>query len=78
MNPLEAKVDELLKDFDAWFQGRENEPLVRSERAILKTFCYYLAKEPERVKTHGVEFKTELKDGESEELGPPTEPQPLL
>lgn len=41
-NSTEDHVDTLLKEFDAWFQQRGNQPMVRSERAILKTFCWFL------------------------------------
>lgn len=45
MTKVERKVDELVAAFDKWFQSygpQGNEPLVNSERAIIKTFCYYL------------------------------------
>ena len=48
----------MILDFDKWFQQRgSNHPLVGPERAILKTFCWYLTHESDRVTTQGVEFK---------------------
>jgi len=38
---LEAAVDADIAAFDAWFQRRGNEPLVRSEVAILKTWLFW-------------------------------------
>lgn len=41
--PLEAQVDKLIADFDDWFQKETgNEPMVRSERAIIKTMLWWL------------------------------------
>lgn len=40
---LEKESDRELAEFDAWFQSKGNSPLVRSEKAIVKTFLYYLA-----------------------------------
>ena len=60
MSDLENKVDSLITDFDAWFQQRGNEGIVRSERAILKTFCWYLTQESERALVHGMEVKLEV------------------
>jgi hypothetical protein len=37
----EKTVDEEIAAFDAWFQSRGNQPLVKSERAILKTYFWY-------------------------------------
>lgn len=41
---LEATVDGEIATFDAWFQGRGNSPLVKSEIAILKTYFWYKLK----------------------------------
>lgn len=39
----ETSVDALIADFDLYFQHElTNEPLIQSERAIVKTFCWYL------------------------------------
>ena len=39
----EQQVDALLGQFDLYFQTElKNEPVIPSERAILKTFCWYL------------------------------------
>jgi hypothetical protein len=35
---LEGAVDDELKKFDEWFQGLGNDPLVKGERAIIKTY----------------------------------------
>ncbi len=41
--PVEEEVDELILAFDPWFQGElKNAPMSGSERAIIKTFCWYL------------------------------------
>ncbi len=37
----EKTVDEEIAAFDAWFQSKGNDPLVKSERAILKTYFWY-------------------------------------
>lgn len=43
----EKLADEEIKKFDDWFQKQTgNEPLVRSERAILKTYLYYKLRGP--------------------------------
>ena len=39
---FEEQVDQLLGEFDQWFQAQQNEPLVHTERAILKTAFWYL------------------------------------
>lgn len=52
---VEQTVDELIKEFDSWFQARNNAPIVRPERAIIKTFCYFLIHEKNRKKIPGVE-----------------------
>lgn len=47
---LEAAVDADLAAFEKWFQGhlQNGEPLVSSERAILKTYLYFKTRvEPE-------------------------------
>ena len=43
---LEAEVDSDIAAFDAWFQQhlQNGQPLVRSERAILKTYLYWKTK----------------------------------
>jgi hypothetical protein len=53
----EETVDKLIGEFDAWFQARPggNDPIVRSERAIIKTFCYFLIHEKERTKVPHIE-----------------------
>jgi hypothetical protein len=38
----EEQADAAIADFDTWFRARGNDPLVGSERAILKTFLWYL------------------------------------
>jgi len=42
MSDLEQRVDQLLSEFDSWFQSKGNEPMSRPERAITKTFCWFL------------------------------------
>jgi hypothetical protein len=44
---LEAVVDEDVERFNEWFQGLGNGPLVKSERAIVKTYLAYKTK-PEK------------------------------
>ncbi len=39
--PVEVAVDKSIADFDKWFQSLGNDPLVSSERAILKTFLFF-------------------------------------
>lgn len=47
MTDVEQKVDDLIAAFDLWFQNRGgNQPLVKAERAIVKTFLYYVTKTP--------------------------------
>jgi hypothetical protein len=41
---LEAAVNEDIQRFDEWFKAKGNDPLVRSEIAILKTFVWYKLK----------------------------------
>lgn len=41
---LEAFVDEDIKEFDSYFQGLGNDPLVRSEAAIIKTYLHWKLK----------------------------------
>lgn len=41
----EAAVNEELEDFDRWFQALGNAPLVRSEKAIVKTYLWKKLKE---------------------------------
>jgi hypothetical protein len=38
---IEPAVGEDLRAFETWFQGLGNDPLVRSEVAILKTYLYW-------------------------------------
>ncbi len=42
MPTTEERVDAVLHEFDLWFQGLGNDPLIGPERAIVKTFCYFL------------------------------------
>jgi hypothetical protein len=37
----EKEVDEEIAKFDQWFQSTGNDPLIRSEAAIIKTFLYF-------------------------------------
>jgi len=39
--PLESVVDADIMEFDAYFQSLGNDPIVRSEVAILKTYLYW-------------------------------------
>lgn len=48
---LETSVSEDLAAFDAWFQSLGNDPLVRSEVAILKTYLYFKLKGQESPST---------------------------
>lgn len=41
---LEAEVDRELDAFNEWFQAQGNGPIVRPEKAILKTFLWYKLK----------------------------------
>jgi hypothetical protein len=59
---VENQVDQLLREFDAWFQKKPNDPLIGSEKAILKTFCWFLIHEKERSPIPVVEEK-EIPDG---------------
>jgi hypothetical protein len=53
--PLETQVDTLINEFDEWFQKETgNEPIVRSERAILKTCFYWLTHKCDGVQLPGV------------------------
>lgn len=36
-----VEVDLDIQEFDKWFQAQGNEPLVRSEKAILSTYVYW-------------------------------------
>lgn len=38
---LEGEVEEDIAHFNVWFQKRGNDPLARSEVAILKTFLWF-------------------------------------
>jgi hypothetical protein len=42
MSQQEEKVNTLINEFDEWFQTKGNDPIVRSERAILKTFFWWV------------------------------------
>jgi hypothetical protein len=57
--PEEETIDKLIGEFDSWFQQRGNDPIVRSETAIIKTFCWYLMHEKNRTAIPGVEKKEE-------------------
>jgi hypothetical protein len=39
--PVEQAVDTSITEFDKWFQSLGNDPLVGSERAILKTWLFF-------------------------------------
>ena len=41
---LEREVDGDLEAFDEWFRSLGNDPMMRSERAILKTFLFFKLK----------------------------------
>jgi hypothetical protein len=41
---LEADVEEDLQDFESWFKGLGNDPLVKGEVAILKTYLWWKLK----------------------------------
>lgn len=53
--PEEERVNTLIGEFDSWFRAKGNDPIVRSEFAIIKTFCYFLAHEKNRTKIPGIE-----------------------
>jgi hypothetical protein len=38
---LESTVEEDIRAFETWFRAKGNDPLVRSEIAILKTYLYF-------------------------------------
>jgi hypothetical protein len=38
---VEHAVEEDIRRFDAWFRGLGNDPIVRSEVAILKTYLWW-------------------------------------
>jgi hypothetical protein len=40
----EEQVDALLEAFNLWFQSLPNEPLVKAELAVTKSFCFYLSR----------------------------------
>lgn len=42
---LEEKADKVIDGFDKWFQSGQNAPLTPPEKAIVKTFFWYLEKE---------------------------------
>lgn len=42
---FEKAVDKDLEEFDQWAQKKLGQPIVRSERAILKTYLWYKMKE---------------------------------
>ena len=39
---VERQVDAVIDEFDQWFRTLGNDPLVGSERAAIKTFCWAL------------------------------------
>lgn len=39
---LEEEADETIRGFDEWFQSGKNAPLTQPEKAIAKTFYWYL------------------------------------
>lgn len=41
---LEEGVDQEIQEFDAWFQSLGNSPLVKGERAIIKTYLAWKLK----------------------------------
>jgi len=41
---LEEEVDGELRLFEEWFKAQGNDPLVRSEKAILKTYFFWKVK----------------------------------
>lgn len=43
---LEEDVEADIKTFETWFQSLDNDPLVRSEVAILKTYLYWKLRTP--------------------------------
>ena len=59
MKVTEQRVNTLLKEFDKWFQGRGNEPLVGAEVAIVKTFAWFLIHIQERSKMPVLEEKVD-------------------
>jgi hypothetical protein len=46
--PLEQVVDEDIKNFEVWFREHlhNGDPLVRSEKAILKTYLRWKTRDP--------------------------------
>jgi hypothetical protein len=40
----EEQVDALIEEFNVWFQSLPNEPLVRAEKAAVKSFAFYLSR----------------------------------
>jgi len=66
MKPTEQRVNTLLKEFDEWFQSRGNEPLIKTELAIVKTFCWFLINVRERSKMPALEEKVE---GDAQDSG---------
>ena len=38
---VEKDVEEDIREFEHWFQSLDNDPLVRSEVAILKTYLFW-------------------------------------
>lgn len=62
---LEQEVDGLISGFDTWFQslGGGNDPLNRPERAVVKTFFWYL------LKKRGAELTFEEREDGTEEEG---------
>ncbi len=50
---LESTVDEDLLRFEEYFRGLGNDPLVRSEKAILKTYLHYKLRIEGKGEAHG-------------------------
>lgn len=39
---VETEVDDSIADFDRWFVSKGNMPMIHGERAIIKTYLYYM------------------------------------
>jgi hypothetical protein len=73
MTELEQQVERLIEDFEQWFTRPvaevRNEPIVRSEKAILKTFLWWVINLRDGVSLPGVVIPTKEKaNGESSEV----------
>jgi hypothetical protein len=76
--PLEKQVETLISEFDTWFQTvpePKNEPLVRSEVAILKTFAWYLVYVRNTTSLPGVVLPVQEKPNATADV--PDEVQPV-